>query len=122
MDGLPRGWVQRRSGIMVPGSARRERRLASLGRIVLLTLLAAAHIASGVSVLSRAPLDVNELVHTLLFRSQGNPTPLVGTRSKGSYPSPLLPDEREHEGRVGRKAGRGISWPEATAFPEAGFR
>ncbi len=32
------------------------------------------------------------------------------------------PDQGSHEGHVGRGGGRGSSWPEATALPEAGFR
>jgi hypothetical protein len=34
---------------------------------------------------------------------------------------PVDPDEGEHEGLGGQHRGRGISWPEATAFPKTGF-
>jgi hypothetical protein len=40
----------------------------------------------------------------------------LGRQSVGHHP-----DEGRHEGPVGREGGRGISWPEATAFLETGF-
>jgi hypothetical protein len=66
MNELPAGWVQRRSGVFVPVHSQKARRVATVGRGILVGLLLAAPIASRISTVVRAALEVDEVFHVLL--------------------------------------------------------
>jgi hypothetical protein len=92
MENVPEGWLKRRSGLVVPRSDGRGRRLPSVGRLVIAAVLLASPVAHGVSDVLRAAVDVVTVLRLVLSGDGAGSAPTTLRNAvcpEGNRPTPV---------------------------------